>query len=275
MRQKWGQNFLTDEKVCRKIVDAVGAGPKDRVLEIGPGKGALTRFLVGRVASLTAVELDSGLAAALMRRWSHLPGTEVVVADFLKWPLPERPEGGLRVVSNLPYSAAGAIIQRLLDWPAWDEAVLMVQKEVAVRISARPGSSDAGILSLAVQAKAEVSLLFDVGPKAFSPPPKVTSTVLRLKRLLRPRITDEAAFFRVVHAAFHQRRKTLANSISHGLELEKPRVEAALKELGVDPAARAEMVGVEIYDKLGMLLSPHHPGEGRDPGVEADQRKED
>jgi 16S rRNA (adenine1518-N6/adenine1519-N6)-dimethyltransferase len=257
MRQKWGQNFLTDDGACRRVVDALGAGPEDAVLEIGPGRGALTRFLAGRVKALTVVELDRGLAEGARGRFRGRPGFQVEEADFLDWPLPDLPAGSLKVISNLPYSAANAILRKLLDWPAWRDAVVMVQKEVAVRITARPGSRDYGILSLAVQAKAEPKCLFDVGPRAFTPPPKVTSTVLRLTRLDVPRVKNEEAFFRVVHAAFGQRRKTLANSLSHGLELEKPAVEAALKAAGVDPGARAETLPLETYD----LLSGLFPGE--------------
>jgi 16S rRNA (adenine1518-N6/adenine1519-N6)-dimethyltransferase len=254
MRQRWGQNFLVDNGVSRRIAEAAGVGPGDAVLEIGPGKGALTQFLIGKAAEVTLVELDRGLANGLRRRWGNTAGVTIEEADFLDWPLPVRQGSSLKVVSNLPYSAANAIIQKLLDWPAWTEAVVMVQKEVAVRIAARPGSRDYGVLSLAVQAKALAKALFDVGPKAFQPPPKVTSTVLRLTRLAEPRVKDERCFFRVVRAAFHQRRKTLLNSVSHGMEMEKPAVEAALKAAGIDPGARAETIDLEGYDRLSQLI---------------------
>jgi 16S rRNA (adenine1518-N6/adenine1519-N6)-dimethyltransferase len=254
MRQKWGQNFLTDDGACRRIVQSLGAGPSDRVVEIGPGKGALSRFMVGQVAALTLVELDAVLAARLSSRWSTVEGLTVVCSDFLEWSPPDVPAGDMKVIGNLPYSAAGAILRRLLDWSGWCEAVVMVQKEVAERIVAGPGTRDYGILSLAIQSKAEASLLFDVGPRSFTPPPKVVSTVLRLRRLATPRMADEGKFFRVVKAAFGQRRKTLLNSLSHGLDAEKPVVESALRACGVDPAVRAETIDLATFDRLSRLL---------------------
>jgi 16S rRNA (adenine1518-N6/adenine1519-N6)-dimethyltransferase len=255
MRQKWGQNFLKDASICRRIVDALRAGPADDVLEIGPGRGALTRFLAGKTATPTVVELDRALEPGLQEKWGTVPGVAVVQADFLEWPLPAPADGNRRVIGNLPYNAANAILRKLLDWPGWSEAVVMVQKEVARRIVAGPGSKEYGILSLAVQCKAEAKLLFDAPPGAFSPPPQVTSTVLRLTRLARPRVAREEAFFRVLHAAFGQRRKTLVNSLSHGLDMEKPRVEAALKSRGLDPGARAETLSLEDFDGLSTVLS--------------------
>jgi 16S rRNA (adenine1518-N6/adenine1519-N6)-dimethyltransferase len=174
----------------------------------------------------------------------------VVQSDFLDWPLPDRPVGSVKVVGNLPYSAANAILRKVLDWPAWSEAVVMVQKEVALRMVAPVGGDDYGILSLAVQSKAAPSVLFDVWPGAFTPQPKVVSTVLRLRRLETPRFHNEDAFFRVVRAAFGQRRKTLLNSLSHGLEMEKGKVEEALKSCGLDPGARAETITLEQFDRL-------------------------
>jgi 16S rRNA (adenine1518-N6/adenine1519-N6)-dimethyltransferase len=253
MRQKWGQNFLVDDRICRGIVDALGAGADDAVLEIGPGKGALTKHLAGKVRALTLVELDRALAERLRARWGDVPGLSVVNEDFLKWPLPE-PGAPVKVAANLPYSAAAAILRRLLEWPGWSEAVVMVQKEVARRMAAGPGSREYGILSLAVQNRATVKALFDVGPGAFKPAPKVVSTVLRLTRLPAPRAPREEAFFRAVHAAFGQRRKTLLNSLAHGLDMEKGKVETALKACGLDPGVRAETVGLEAFEKLSRVL---------------------
>lgn len=251
-RQKWGQNFLMDGNVCRRISDALGAGAEDAVLEIGPGRGALTRFLAERTRAFTAVELDRVLAAELREKYAAVPGVEIVNEDFLKWPLPG--EGSFKVIGNLPYNAGTAIIQKILDWRHWSEAVVMVQKEVARRMVSPAGSGEYGILSLAVQAKAEAKILFDVKPGAFRPAPTVISTVLRLKPLASSRLTDEPAFFRVVHAAFGQRRKTLLNSLSHGLKAEKVLVEKALRQCGLSPEARAETVDLETFDKLSQLL---------------------
>lgn len=243
---------MTDGNVCRRISDALGAGPEDAVLEIGPGRGALTRFLAERARTFTAVELDRVLAAELVEKYGAFPGVQIVNEDFLKWALPR--EGSFKVIGNLPYNAGTAIIQKVLDWRRWSEAVVMVQKEVARRMVSGPGSGEYGILSLAVQAKAEAKILFDVKPGAFRPAPSVMSSVLRLKPLPSFRLTDEPAFFRIVHAAFGQRRKTLLNSLSHGLKAEKPLVEKALKQCGLNPEARAETVPLDTFDKLSQLL---------------------
>lgn len=251
-RQKWGQNFLVNDGICRKITGALNAGPEDAVVEIGPGRGALTKHLAGKVRSLTVVELDASLVPALKEGFGALPGVEIVNADALSW-VPAA-AGPFKVISNLPYSAGNAILQRVLDWPGWTEAVVMVQKEVAVRMAAGPGSRDYGILSLAVQAKSVAKRLFDVAPGAFRPPPKVVSTVLRLTPLAASRLQNEPAFFRVVHAAFGQRRKTLLNSLSHGLQAEKSVVEKALRTCGLDPEARAETLPLEKFEELSRLL---------------------
>jgi 16S rRNA (adenine1518-N6/adenine1519-N6)-dimethyltransferase len=141
-----------------------------------------------------------------------------------------------------------------MDWAAWSEAVFMVQKEVAERIAAEPGSRDYGILSLAVQGKASVEKLFDVPPGAFTPAPKVMSTVFKLTRLKKSLLFNEETFFKVVHAAFGQRRKTLLNSLSHGLGREKPEVETALRNLGIDPTRRAETLSLDDFNRLSEVL---------------------
>jgi 16S rRNA (adenine1518-N6/adenine1519-N6)-dimethyltransferase len=252
MGRKWGQHFLSDGSVARRIVDALGAGPADAVLEIGPGRGALTKHLLGRTARLTAVEVDRALFEALSVRGAGVPGWSIVHRDFLKWPLPS--DGPYRVIGNLPYNAANAILRKLLDWDQWTEAVVMVQKEVADRIQASPGGRDYGILSLAVQSRAGVELLFNVPPGAFRPPPRVMSTVLRLRRRTASRVADEAAFFRVLHAAFGQRRKTLLNSLAHGLDMGKDAVRTALEKEGIDPGRRAETLNLEEFDQLSIRL---------------------
>ena len=250
MRQKWGQNFLVNEGVAKNIVDALRLRPTDAVLEIGPGKGMLTKYLVDRVQSFTMVELDSRLAGNLVRRWGASPGVTVVNQDFLEWPLPVLPDGAVKVMGNLPYSVGNAILRKFLDWNAWSVAVVMVQKEVADRIAAGPGNTDYGILSLAVQAKAAVETLCHVAPGSFRPPPKVTSTVLRLKRLPVARVADEKPFFDVVHAAFGQRRKTLLNSLAHGLDKDKAVIQDALEKAGIDPQRRAETVSLDEFKIL-------------------------
>jgi 16S rRNA (adenine1518-N6/adenine1519-N6)-dimethyltransferase len=254
MRQKWGQNFLADADAARRIVEALGPENTERVLEIGPGKGALTQWLMGKSAGLTLVELDAELARVLQSRWGGLNQFDLIRQDFLKWPLPDWPERSVAVISNLPYSAANAILRRLLDWSAWKRAVVMVQREVADRIVAAPDTPAYGLLSLAVQGKARVQKLFDVSPRAFRPPPKVTSTVLRLEPLPRPLIVQEEKFFKTARAAFSQRRKMLLNSLAGGLDLEKSAVLPALERAGLDPARRPQTLTLEEFNRLAEAL---------------------
>lgn len=251
VRAKWGQNFLSHAPTARRIVEALDAGPSDRVLEIGPGRGALTGPLAVDGVKLTAVELDKELAEALRRRFVQV---ETVNADFLKWPLP--PADGMLVIGNLPYSVAGPILRKVLDWPGWRRAVFMVQKEVGLRMIAQPGGKEYGLLSLAVQSKATAKRLFDVGPANFKPRPLVTSTVIALEPLPSLPLDDEKKFFEVAHAAFGQRRKTLINSLSHGLGLEKEEVGKILEKLKIDPTRRAETVTLQDYVRLARLLPP-------------------
>lgn len=255
MRAKWGQNFLVNTGTMRKIVDALEIPPEAPVLEIGPGRGALTQGLVERTRDLTVVELDVVLADRLARSF---PQIRVVRADFLEWPLPEEAPGRYLVIGNLPYSAGGAILRKLMDWNGWSRAVVMVQKEVARRMVAGAGSRAYGVLSLAIGAKAEGRCLFDVPPGAFRPAPQVTSTVVALTRRAVPRVppSEEPVFFRVVRAAFQQRRKNVLNALAHGLALDKPRVAEALETLGVNPGLRAENLDLDVYRGLAQRLSP-------------------
>ncbi len=254
MKAKWGQHFLADPPTMRRIVEALGLAGGDAALEIGPGRGALTQILSERAGRLVAVELDRELAARLGPRF---PKAEIVNADFLIWPLPEVPPGTFRVIGNLPYSVAGPILQKVLGWTGWDRAVVMVQKEVAERIRALPGTKDFGLLALSVQSRAEAEKLFDVAPGAFRPAPRVTSTVLRLRRKASPVFRDEAAFFRVVRAGFAQRRKTLAKNLAAGLFKDREKVDNLLSRLGIDPRARAETVPLEKWAALAEALRSH------------------
>jgi 16S rRNA (adenine1518-N6/adenine1519-N6)-dimethyltransferase len=156
----------------------------------------------------------------------------------------------IKIIGNLPYSAAAAIVQKVLAWPGWDRAVFMVQKEVADRMRAVPGGKSWGLLALSVQSRASVRRLFDVPPGAFRPAPTIVSTVLELNRLSSPRVKDIDSFFKVAHAAFGQRRKTLSNSLCHGLQRERHDVDAVLNELKIDPKRRAETLTIEEYDQL-------------------------
>lgn len=261
MRTPFGQNFLASAPAALRIAEALRCTAEDRVVEIGPGQGALTVHVLPLCAALTAVELDRDLAALLRRRWGHEPKLTVVADDFMNWPLPAKSDRPYKVIGNLPYSAAAAIVQKVLAWSGWDRAVFMVQKEVALRMTAIPGGKAWGLLGLSVQSRANARRLFDVSPGAFRPPPQVVSTVVAFDRLPNPSVADLDAFFKIAHAAFGQRRKTIANSLSHGLGLERSVVETALKELNISPTRRAENLTVEEYDNIsekfrGVFLLP-------------------
>jgi 16S rRNA (adenine1518-N6/adenine1519-N6)-dimethyltransferase len=254
MRAPWGQNFLASPPAALHIVESLRLASDDRVIEIGPGRGALTLHLLPRCASLTVVELDRSLANTLIARWGHETHFKVRQGDFLDWEVPAVEGRPYKVIGNLPYSAAAAIIQKVLPWAGWDRAVFMVQKEVAERITAVPGGKNWGLLALSVQSRAKARRLFDLRPGAFRPAPKVTSTVIELERLAEPSVANLDAFFKVAHAAFGQRRKTLVNSLSHGLSLERAVVEAALGGCGIDPTRRAETLQLEEFNLLAKRL---------------------
>ena len=216
MRTKWGQNFLVGDATARRIVDALAPRESDAVVEIGPGRGALTLHLLPLVRSLTVVELDRRLAETLKARWGYHPHFHVVAEDFLSWTPPGPSVPPAKLIGNLPYSAAAAILQRALAWDGWDRAVFMVQKEVAERITAVPGGKEWGLLALSVQSRAAVRRLFHVPPGAFRPAPKVMSTVVELSRLTPPPVTDLDVFVETAHGALGQRPNNLPNRLSHG-----------------------------------------------------------
>jgi 16S rRNA (adenine1518-N6/adenine1519-N6)-dimethyltransferase len=262
-KARLGQHELRDPFVLDRIAEFIHVRPGDRVIEIGPGGGALTRVLarsLGEAGRLTALEIDARLAAELREEFAAAPNVSILEADALKFDFSSLlgGEGGsTRLVGNLPYYAATAILLRLLESREdIEDIVVMVQKEVADRIAARPGSKSYGTLSLAVQLWCGVELGFDVDPSAFSPRPKVVSTVLRLRPQARPRapVGDPAFFERLVRAAFAQRRKTLLNNLKSYFGGEAMRVNEALAGCEIDPARRAETLSLEEFARLSEIL---------------------
>ncbi len=248
-RKSLGQAFLVSSRTAHALVAALAAGPSDTVLEIGPGKGALTFRLAGRVRRLVAVELD----ARLVRRLRQLldPTVEVVEADFLKYDLSTL--GQARVIGNLPYNISSQILFRLLDNTRyWTTAVLTTQREFAARVLAGAGSRDYAPLSVFVEMVCNREKLFDIPPKCFRPSPKVVSTALRLSVRESPRyMPDDTRLFRhVVKSAFAHRRKTLANNIAAGLGLSKDEAVGLLARAGIEPEARAEQVDLAGFAAL-------------------------
>jgi 16S rRNA (adenine1518-N6/adenine1519-N6)-dimethyltransferase len=256
-RRALGQHFLRDAGLARAIVDLVAPTPADLVVEIGPGQGALTGELARRAGRVVALEVDRALIERLR---AAFPAVEVLAADARTWDWGAlaRPAGGRAlVVGNLPYSVGTAILGALVRQPrAIDGMALMLQREVAERVAAAPGSKRYGSLSVHVQLHWRVELALRVPPGAFRPPPQVESAVLRLTPLAEPRVRlqDPERFEAVVRAAFAQRRKTLANALAAALGLPVGVTREAATRAGVDPARRAETLDIQEFAEVARRL---------------------
>ena len=246
-KPRLGQNFLVDADACRRVVAALGNVADDAVLEIGPGRGAITRLLARTAGHLTLIEFDPALADALQAELSATPTVEVRHADILTLDLGAlAQERGrkLTVVGNLPYYITSDILLHLVDHhAAINRAVLMVQREVAERVAASPGTRDYGVLSATMQLYGTVELLFTLPPTAFAPPPDVYSSVFRFH--LQPRFDElginAEAFIPFLRASFAQKRKTWANNLRNA-GYTPPAIAAALESAGLDASVRAEAV---------------------------------
>ena len=221
--KRLGQHFLRDRRTIQRIIEALAPQPGETVVEIGPGTGALTSVLVESGSRIVAVEFDRKLAPLLGERFSAFPNFKLVMADALTVDFCEEilPARKARVVANLPYNISTAILQRLIAQRAcFEEMVLMLQREVVERVLAPAGTTDRGFISVLVEAYCEAERLFDVAPGAFRPPPKVWSSVMRLK--FRPKIAvdvkDESLLWATVSAGFAQKRKTILNNLRHAPE---------------------------------------------------------
>ena len=248
-KPKLGQNFLVDAQAAQRIVAALGEIAGRTVVEIGPGRGAITGALASRAGRVLAVELDHELAAGLRVRFEpeRVAVTEQDVLQFDFGAAAAQAGERLRVAGNLPYYLTSPILMRLAGCSAaLDLAVLMVQREVADRVTAAPGSRDYGLLSATVQMYGPVERLFTLPPSAFSPQPQVHSTVFRWR--FAPRFAElgvqEAGFLRFLRQAFAQKRKTLANNL-RAVGVEYGEAAVALERAGIDVRARAEAVSIE------------------------------
>ena len=252
-RHALGQHFLRDTAIGRAVVDLVAPTAADLVVEIGPGQGALTGELARRAGRVIALEVDRELIDGLRRRF---PSVEVLEADAREWDygtLTRPPGGRVLVVGNLPYSVGKPILMALVSArTAIDEMALMLQREVAERVAAPPGSKVYGSLSVLTQLYTEPRLSIRVPPEAFKPPPKVDSAVLHLRVLAGPRVpvADEHRFHAVVRAAFGQRRKMLGNALAAGLGVSLVAARAAATRAGVDPSRRAETLSINDFAAL-------------------------
>lgn len=258
-----GQNFLVNPSVCPRMAEQCGAGPGVGVLEIGPGIGVLTRELSARAEKVVSIELDDRLLPVLEETLSDCENVKVVHGDVMKVNLKELLQNefsGMEVVvcANLPYYITSPVIMRLLEEKLPLKAItVMVQKEAADRLCALPGTRACGAVSISVRYYAEPEILFQVSRGSFMPPPNVDSSVIRLQLREQPavEIQDERLFFRLVKAAFGQRRKTILNSVASGLSVGKGTVEEACREAGVIPGVRAEQLTLEAFASLANALS--------------------
>jgi len=260
-KRRLGQSFLLDSGILARLAEAAELSPADTVLEIGPGTGNLTRELARRAGAVVAVEIDRELAPLLAETLAGFDNIHLVWGDFLAqdltrlWELaPPGPGGVRKVAANLPYYITSPILVKLLtSQGAPALAVLLVQQEVAERLLAAPGTRAYGSLSVLVQFYTVPELVLKVPPRAFFPPPEVSSAAVRLRLRSNPPVDvqDPSLFFQVVRAAFGQRRKTLINALLAGLKWgDKATLAAALKAAGIDPMRRGETLSLEEFAAL-------------------------
>jgi 16S rRNA (adenine1518-N6/adenine1519-N6)-dimethyltransferase len=259
VKKSLGQHFLMNPATIDKILDLAQIQKSDRVLEIGPGPGAMTERLSRRAGRVVAVEKDRRFADVLRIQLTHFKNAEIVEADFLSVALEKLLGDGnpkWKVVANLPYNVATEIIFHLLEFSTFFQSFhLMVQKEVAERIAAKPGSKAYGILSVMTQIFSENRIVMKLKPGSFTPPPKVDSAVVEFKLAdgCRFPIHRLETFEAVVRAAFGQRRKTIANALKGG-GFSEEKIFTALKEAGVSPQARGETVSIDKFARLANAM---------------------
>lgn len=261
--KRFGQHFLKDKRTIQRIVEALAPRNDETIVEIGPGTGALTAELIERAGRVIAVEFDNKLAPLLSEQFGSFPNFKLVMGDALTTDFCREiePARQARLAANLPYNISTAILQRLIEQRAClTEMVVMLQREVVERIMAPPGSSDRGFLSVVIEAYCETEKLFDVSPGAFRPPPKVWSSVIRLR--FRPQVlafesaSNEDLFWRTVSAGFAQKRKTILNNLRHApgplSEILKRNGGASivLCKANVELQRRAETLTIEEWGRI-------------------------
>jgi 16S rRNA (adenine1518-N6/adenine1519-N6)-dimethyltransferase len=252
-KRRYGQHFLHDPGSIDRIVRAIAPARGQRIVEIGPGRGAITRALLAAAGELDVIEIDSEVLPLLAARVAGLPGLRVHRADALEVDLAALRGAGarLRLVGNLPYNISTPLLFRFIgQLDSIEDMHFMLQKEVVARMSAAPGDPDYGRLTVMLAPHVRVRPLFDIGAGAFSPPPKVVSTFFALEPLRAPpfAIANPAGYARVVAAAFSKRRKTLRNSLSGLLDVD------AIQAAGIDPRERPENLAPEDFAALAARI---------------------
>ena len=258
-KKSLGQHFLVDRRILSRIVGAADLSETDTVVEIGPGRGLLTGELSAKAGRLVAVELDRDLASALSAKYEALPHVTVICADGREIDIGSLAgESSYKFVANLPYYAASPIIRRFLEATHSPEImVVMVQREVAERMTASPGHMS--LLSVAIQLYGVPKIVCKVPPGAFRPPPKVSSAVLRIDVHPRPilELESETEFFKVVRAGFSAPRKQLRNTLIQGLSMEPGRSEKVLATAGIDPTRRPQTLDLADWGRIYEAFSQH------------------
>lgn len=258
-----GQNFLTDFNVVKKIVNTADVGQEDVVIEVGPGIGTMTLELAKKAKKVIAIEIDKRLIPALEDNLSGFSNVQIINMDIMKADInaitSEYDSSNIKVVANLPYYITTPIIMKFLEEDTKaDMMVFMIQKEVARRIVAEPGTKDYGALSVAVQYYSKPEKAFDVPPHCFIPQPDVDSAVIKLIINKEPpvKLLDKGMFFKTVKCSFAQRRKTLINALYNtgGLNKSKEEIKEILKSMGVDENTRGEMLSIQQFAMLSNLL---------------------
>ncbi len=262
-QKKYGQNFLIDTHVLEKIIRAASIGSDDVVLEIGPGIGTLTQYLCENARKVIAVEIDDMLIPILGETLKEYDNVKIVHNDILKVDVneivSEYPGSSIKVVANLPYYITTPIIMGLFESGVpIDSITIMVQKEVAERMQAKPGTKDYGALTLAVQYYADAKIMANVPPNCFMPRPAVGSAVINLVKHKEKRydVKNEDMLFRIIRASFNQRRKTLQNGLNNAANLPytKQRIAEAIEKMGLPAAVRGEKLSLEQFVELSNIL---------------------
>ncbi len=247
-----GQNFLVDPNVREKIVSACDLKPEDIILEIGPGKGFLTKAIAPLVKKIIAVEKDPELAEELEQTFKNANVT-IVEADILKYPFAQLPRApfGIKIISNLPYNIATAVIEKvILEQRHFNSFYFAIQREHARRLTAKPNSKEYGSFTCFVQYHAGIKKIFDIKNTAFRPIPKVRSSFMRMDfdAAFPYKTKDEETLFKIIRQAFFYRRKTLPNALGHWIE--KKHLVSLLREIGIDPQLRPENLSLADYIKI-------------------------
>jgi 16S rRNA (adenine1518-N6/adenine1519-N6)-dimethyltransferase len=256
VRKSLGQHFLEDRRILDRIVDALEPSEADTVIEIGPGRGSLSEALVARVGRLILVEYDRALAARLRERYAGNAAVSIVEGDVLDVEFAPLANGPFKLIGNVPYYITTPILFHALEAPRASRIVLLVQREVADRIVARPGSKTYGALSVNVQSVANATVAFRVAPGSFKPPPKVESAVVVIEPRSDPIVAanEEASFRRFVQDAFSQRRKQLRRVVRSIASLDAEAADVALGRVSIDPAARPETLSPTQFAALRRAL---------------------